>query len=96
MSEWQPIESAPRGRPVLVFSPANNRAFIALFNPDGTSWVETENDMRLERTGTFSSGGGWFQPDEVTHWMPLPEPPDSHPTLPEQLPEAGITIGEEG
>lgn len=23
----------------------------------------------------FVAGGGWFEQDEITHWMPLPEPP---------------------
>lgn len=25
----------------------------------------------------FSAGGGWFEKDEPTHWMPLPPPPET-------------------
>lgn len=80
--EWQPIDTAPKdGRAVLLLSlpydqfPA--RIAIGQWNPDGNSWVS--NGLRgdkevyeLQDTGVWSSGGGWFQPDEVSHWMPLP------------------------
>jgi hypothetical protein len=26
---------------------------------------------------TFGAGGGWFELDEITHWMPLPPKPDA-------------------
>jgi len=29
------------------------------------------------RNKAFDSNGGWFEKDEVTHWMPLPPPPKS-------------------
>lgn len=53
---------------------------IGKWNPDGTSWVDRHGSLegaaeRLQVTGTWSSDGGWFQPNEVTHWQPLPEPP---------------------
>lgn len=50
---------------------------------DGTSWVaegpHPDSDTYLAKTGVWLSGGGWFQPDEVTHWMPLPDPPSDAP-----------------
>ena len=53
---------------------------IGVWNPEGDSWTDEyggyEGDIcQLTVTGSWSSSGGWFQPNEVTHWMPLPEPP---------------------
>lgn len=30
---------------------------------------------RYTRFGNFDAGGGWFEQDEITHWMPLPAGP---------------------
>src|SRR4051812_8244374 len=40
---------------------------------EGTSWVcegahPQDSAYTLAKTGIWLSGGGWFQPDEVTHW----------------------------
>jgi hypothetical protein len=59
------------------------RAYIGVWNPDGDSWTDELGNLdpangeicTLTVTGTWSSGGGWFQPNEVTHWQPLPAPP---------------------
>lgn len=94
--QWQPIETAPRdGTAIFVCSkadigetpdgtliPIRPRAYIAVWNPKGTSWVDEMGDpdgeiCTLGVTGTWSSGGGWFQPNEVTHWMPLPAAPEA-------------------
>lgn len=49
--------------------------------PEGTSWVQdgprNQPTYEFQKTGIWLSGGGWFQPDEVSHWMPLPAPPDT-------------------
>ena len=64
----------------IVFDEAvNHPARIAIGHwwAEGSSWVP-DGPLRedavytLQQTGVWSSGGGWFQPDEVTHWMPLP------------------------
>lgn len=63
------------------------RCAIGKWNPEGDSWVDengllgTDDVCQLAVTGIWESGGGWFQPNEVTHWMPLPAPP-STPTAP--------------
>jgi hypothetical protein len=56
------------------------RVAIGHWNPEGDSWVDEIGDPNgdaytLEKTGLWMSGGGWFQSNEVTHWMPLPELP---------------------
>lgn len=57
------------------------RCSIGYWNKDGTSWVDEFGNMdgvevcTLAATGVWYSGGGWFQPNEVSHWMPLPAPP---------------------
>lgn len=54
---------------------------IGYWWPDGTSWVDElgradcDHAYTLAKTGVWASGGGWFQPNEVSHWMPLPQPP---------------------
>jgi hypothetical protein len=53
---------------------------IGYWNPDGSAWVDEcgsfDGDAdHLAQTGVWNSASGWFQPDEVTHWMPLPSVP---------------------
>lgn len=72
MSEWQKIDSAPKdGTRIIVFLPG--------FGED-----EYDIDGWDEWTGTaYYSYGDWrpeadfssFYPGELTHWMPLPNPP---------------------
>ena len=66
MSEWQPIETAPRDEtPVLLFIPDVGMVVgdfaVAAFAPAG-EWFECYNSEGLA-------------PNKPTHWMPLPEPP---------------------
>lgn len=77
--EWKSIESAPKdGKPILLCG--NNECAdnefrwcfgVGMWNATMDSWVGD----KLEITGCWETGSGWFQPDEVSHWMPLPEPP---------------------
>ncbi len=53
---------------------------LGYWNPDGDSWVDECDSFdgdahHLKVTGVWNSRSGWFQPNEVTHWMPLPDPP---------------------
>lgn len=82
-TQWQPIETAPKdGRAIILLSRAvPAKVAIGSWNADGDSWVDEHGQLtgechHLEVIGTWSSGGGWFQPDEVTHWMPIPEGPE--------------------
>lgn len=81
MSEWQPIETAPKdGRSILVFGwPSNlevNGNVLVSYKRAAiysASWDEIDEAFCL-------SGGSWLGPFvKPTHWMPLPEPPVSHP-----------------
>ena len=59
--EWQPIETAPRNTPVLVFAPKpRSPRVIAEATLGAGQW--------------WARGLGALEP---THWMPLPSPPPS-------------------
>ena len=86
MSKWQPIETAPKdGRKILVFGPSGNKnggvIEVAYWEASGDSWADKNGipceagTGSIQTTGSWFSGGGWFQPNEVSHWMPLPESP---------------------
>jgi hypothetical protein len=66
------------GNPIVhVHRPRCN---IGHWDAKGTSWVDETGSLDgpaydLAVTGFWLSGGGWFQPNEVSHWMPLPDPP---------------------
>lgn len=90
MIGWQPIETAPKdGTRILLVAvpyeapeaavlPAS--VHIGYWNPEGTAWVDECDSLdgdahHLKVTGVWNNRSGWFQPNEVSHWMPLPEPP---------------------
>jgi hypothetical protein len=67
MSEWQPIETAPRdGTEFLLYAPdsiINARHYLGV-----GQWAEPNG---------MGSIAGWFWPYAIrpSHWMPLPSPP---------------------
>lgn len=53
---------------------------LGYWDLEGDSWVDEcdsfDGDVHhLKVTGVWSSRSGWFQPNEVSDWMPLPAPP---------------------
>lgn len=56
------IEGLPRSRAVLVHCPENICSFTATYDHEGHRWEH------FGRFGLLNYG--------VTHWMPLPEPPE--------------------
>jgi len=68
MSDWQPIETAPKdGTNILLFNRAGNvAAGLWLSGALGTGWFLRGGN----RPDTFFNEH--FGP---THWQPLPEPP---------------------
>ncbi len=66
MNNWQPIETAPKdGSTFLTFSPP------ALKDPNPDYDTAGYN---IETGQFWKAGCGW---QWVTHWMPLPEPPNA-------------------
>lgn len=60
MTDWQPIEAAPTdGTVVLVFA------------------AERDGLAAFQCTAAYHEDAGWCVDElrEVTHWMPLPPPP---------------------
>lgn len=64
MSEWQPIETAPRdGTRVLVYFARGGTMGLAYYSEsavDGFNWFDDADDAAC---------------GHPTYWMPLPEPP---------------------
>jgi hypothetical protein len=81
MSEWQPIETAPSdGSRVLAYHPrreGNDR--IKIRGADGEWW------RRLALESSHHSG--------PTHWMPIPQPPQSQRSI-EEARRADTTTAE--
>jgi hypothetical protein len=63
MSEWQPIETAPHGVDVLLFTPAI----------PGT--ISRDQPVYEVRPHSFGRPGSRSCHAFATHWMPLPESP---------------------
>jgi hypothetical protein len=90
---WQPIETAPKGRVLLVYyknSLGNGRTMRARhYLPETLESDTTESGWADE---------GWYEESEAyeylmplehdpTHWMPLPAGPDTAPQPPQQTAE---------
>jgi hypothetical protein len=79
---WQQIETAPKdGRAILLLSKKTKKAHIGHWDAGGTSWTDEMGGFEseictLSETGVWYSGGGWFQPNEVTNWREIPPPPE--------------------
>ncbi len=69
MTEWQPIETAPRdSSEVLVFS--NSVTATASFGVHHEKWLATwDGDL------VYDSKSDIVEVFDPTHWMPLPEKP---------------------
>lgn len=69
MSEWQPIETAPRdASEVLTYSKAADVEMIrnSFFDEEYKEWMYYTSTCGIENFDAI------FNP---THWMPLPPPP---------------------
>jgi hypothetical protein len=73
MSEWQPIETAPKsGMDILLLygSVHEGRWHVASSAPD------VQRKQKIFEHGWYWAGfNGPVGPIFPTHWMPLPEPP---------------------
>lgn len=60
MSEWQPIETAPKDDWILVWGPGSLVRDACWFSHNGLEgWTEGDGVLTIK----------------ITHWMPLPKPP---------------------
>lgn len=65
MTDWQPIETAPKDGELLAWVRTAAGGRVATIEWCGGQWVESY-DL-----------AGWMPKYGPTHWMPLPEPPVS-------------------
>lgn len=82
MSEWQPIETAPKDGTEIILRKGDRVTSGAWIEWSETStefhgttgaWLgEVEQDSGANWA---SWDGGFLEEDEPTNWMPLPEPP---------------------
>lgn len=83
MSEWQPIETAPKDGTEIIGCFSDNYGYQdepTVFGPwtirwKGNMWVSSWDGYGvIEYMGDF--GTDYKTPDvQPTHWLPLPEPP---------------------
>ena len=76
MSDWQPIETAEKTLPLMLFGfldphPDSRELYGHLDRPTRAVGYWDEIDEAWCVTGS-TWVGPWFKP---THWQPLPEPP---------------------
>lgn len=73
MSEWKPIESAPKDGTVIDVW-GHGRRFA---NVRWTHWLEPEWQIwEIEHTYAADGSAHWDHPHITpTHWMPQPPPP---------------------
>lgn len=91
MSEWQPIETAPKGVDILLFCKGEYGAryrcigrFIERYTEESSeehAEYSEEDDNYFTPEGWYENQFNWgdyasiFISDTPTHWMSLPEPP---------------------
>ena len=70
MSEWQPIETAPKGRNIILFAVTDLDDLGAIRNWRMQTGCQSE-------TGEWYWCDRWLKPYDIkpTHWQPLPDPP---------------------
>lgn len=67
MSEWRPIETAPKdGRTILLAMPVGDGLGVGYWMEEANEWVPAAPIIVLTVFMT-----------QPTHWMPLPEPPEA-------------------
>jgi hypothetical protein len=80
---WQPIETAPRdGRDVLIFIPAVvlERGLVLHHSCVTAAFCTDAEDPNARWSLSWVSGYDWEGPlddRQPTHWMPLPDPPET-------------------
>lgn len=68
MAKWQPIETAPKDGTLILIYEKGGRIQVAKWLLDGPGYC-----WCVQLTQVLS--GDTYPTTDVTHWMPLPEPP---------------------
>lgn len=83
-SGWQSMEIAPKdGTRILVLAEDGKQMEVAHWYSEGDSWADENGNPctaglgTIQVTGSWFSGAGWFQPNEIIAWHWLPPLPDS-------------------
>lgn len=76
MSEWQPIETAPKDKRILLYRPTAPEWWMVMGGRyDSDEYAK--NPKPYWSTDNWSLGKTEQRQNAPTHWMPLPEPPKS-------------------
>ena len=70
--QWQPIETAPKNAPILVFIPDAEH-----YGPGVYRGMLVDNGKRAHWSTNAMNCGGDCGHRTPTHWMPLPPPPEA-------------------
>lgn len=80
MSEWQPIETAPKTGETLLLGFFNQHDKWLTLRGQWYSYQQIEDDFEYTEEGWYETSveaddppNCW--PTSPTHWMPLPKPP---------------------
>jgi len=71
-SRWQPIETAPQMRPVLVYM--SGTASLGIYRAVCANWSDDGVNPRFRPEG-YAMINEFPRGARITHWMPLPDPP---------------------
>ncbi len=85
MSDWQPIETAPRDGTYFVACRAGEPDSLEVGCYDQLFWpeyVEVDGGLFRREMKPIYDWRGFNNMHRMTHWMPLPNPPPS-PSLPQ-------------
>ncbi|QWE95622.1 DUF551 domain-containing protein [Cupriavidus sp. EM10] len=75
-SGWQPIETAPKWKEVLVWREDSGSFIAKLVAPEDVPEADAESWEDPSIPVWLSDAYGWQEGSETpTHWMPLPQPP---------------------
>lgn len=88
-SRWQPIETAPRDG--TAFRGYHPELIDLDFNPAGSVECAFDGAQFIGCVWNGQQDAWYGKPVELTHWQPLPAPPEQEPTPPAQ---AGGTDGD--
>lgn len=74
MSDWQPIETAPKDEKATIIITDGETVECAEWSDWGKRWLASTGTMKVWE-GSDERGGLADAQCNPTHWMPLPEPP---------------------